>query len=79
MLTISHNDKHGTVIPHLNKTHKNINQVRHPSSAAAISILSQDINNFYYIMKEQYDLHFNAFSLILFALGTDEFNIFFKT
>lgn len=53
MLTISHNDELGTVIPHLNKTHKNINQVRHPSSAAAISILSQDINNFYYIMKEQ--------------------------
>lgn len=51
MLTISHNDELGTVIPHLDKTRKNINQVRHPSSAAAISILSQDINNFYYIMK----------------------------
>ena len=51
MLTISHNDELGTVIPHLNKTRKNINQVRHPSSAAAIGILSQDINNFYYIMK----------------------------
>ena len=56
--------KPGTVIPSKEDHPKNINHITLPLSSADISVFSPEINNFCYVKKCRYRLHFDRSFLI---------------